>query len=115
MFDRLEERTIQYDDDGTTPEYGVHLSLRNNVLAYPKWDIALARVPFFRENGVYNEDYVFATGDQELQGFLAGVRGRERKQNMNRAGRFDRMERPISSRLLKTCGTSWIKAASRIS
>lgn len=75
----------------------MHLSLRDNVFAYPKWGIASARVPFFRENGVYNEDYVFATGDQELQSFLAGVRGRERKRIMKRAGRFDRMERPISS------------------
>ncbi len=96
VFDRLEERTIQYDDDGPTPEYGVHLSMRNNVFAYPKWGIALARVPFFRENGVYNEDYVFATGDQELQSFLAGVRGRERKQNMKRVTVFTDTSRGLS-------------------
>lgn len=88
IFDKLEEKTIRYDDEGDQPEYGVHLSVLNNVFAYPKWGVALARVPFFRLNGVYHEDYVFAVGDAELRSFLGGIRTRERQQNMNKVTVF---------------------------
>lgn len=88
IYDRLEERTLKYDDEGEMPDYGVHLSIHNNVFAYPEWGVALARVPFFREHGIYKEDFVFSIGDQQLLDFLSNVRARERRQNMNRVTVF---------------------------
>lgn len=84
IFEDLELRTLHYEDDGDTPTYGVHDSIRNNVFAYPQWGVALVRIPFFRENGIYNEDFVFATGEEELKQFLGSVRERERQQNMKK-------------------------------
>lgn len=84
IFEDLELQTLHYDDDGDVPTYGVHYSIRNNVFAYPKWGVALVRVPFFRENGIYSEDFVFAVGDEEMKQFLGSVRERERQQNMKK-------------------------------
>ncbi|MEY8747107.1 AAA family ATPase [Bacillales bacterium AN1005] len=84
IFDDLELRTLHYDDEGDVPSYGVHYSIRNNVFAYPSWGVALVRIPFFRENGIYNEDFVFAIGEEELKQFLGSVRERERQQNMKK-------------------------------
>lgn len=85
IFEDLELRTLHYEDDGDAPTYGVHYSIRNNVFAYPEWGVALVRIPFFRENGIYNEDFVFATGEEELKRFLGSVRERERQQNMKKS------------------------------
>ncbi|WP_397351750.1 AAA family ATPase [Paenibacillus xylanexedens] len=84
IFEDLELQTLHYDDDGDVPTYGVHYSIRNNVFAYPKWGVALVRVPFFRENGIYSEDFVFAVGDEQMKHFLGSVRERERQQNMKK-------------------------------
>ncbi|MGF9698461.1 MULTISPECIES: AAA family ATPase [Paenibacillus] len=84
IFEDLELRTLHYEDDGDVPTYGVHYSIRNNVFAYPKWGVALVRIPFFRDNGIYNEDFVFAVGEEELKQFLGSVRERERQQNMKK-------------------------------
>ena len=46
--------------------------------------VALVRIPFFRDNGIYNEDFVFAVGEEELKQFLGSVRERERQQNMKK-------------------------------
>lgn len=47
IFEDLELRTLHYDDDdGDEPSYGVQYSIRNNVFAYPKWGVALVRIPF---------------------------------------------------------------------
>lgn len=88
IFDRLEDRTFVYDDDKEQPEYNIHLSIRNNVLAYPAMGIALARVPVFQENGINFQDYVFAASDAQLQFFLANVRTRQREQNINKVTVF---------------------------
>ncbi len=88
IFDRLEERTFAYDDEKPEPEYKVHLSILNNVFAYPKMGVALARSPWFGPHGMGYQDYVFAVGDQELQAFLGNVRLRERQQKMNRVTVF---------------------------
>ncbi|MEN1987783.1 MULTISPECIES: AAA family ATPase [Paenibacillus] len=85
IFEDLELRTLHYDDDdGDEPSYGVQYSIRNNVFAYPKWGVALVRIPFFRSNGIYNEDFVFAAGEEHLKQFLGSVRERERQQNMKK-------------------------------
>ncbi|MBW4083496.1 ATP-binding protein [Paenibacillus sp. S150] len=88
IFDRLEDRTFVYDDDKEQPEYSIHLSIRNNVLAYPDMGVALARVPVFQENGINFQDYVFAASDAQLQGFLGNVRKRQREQNINKVTVF---------------------------
>lgn len=51
IFEDLELQTLHYDDDGDVPTYGVHYSIRNNVFAYPKWGVALVRVPFSVRTG----------------------------------------------------------------
>ncbi|RXZ82979.1 ATP-binding protein [Paenibacillaceae bacterium] len=88
IFDRMEERTFAYDDDKELPDYGVHLSIRNNVFAYPGMGVALARVPVFRENGIYTDDYVFAVSDGQLQEFLGNVRTRQRDQQLDKVTVF---------------------------
>lgn len=88
IFDRLEDRTFIYDDEKDHPEYHIHLSIRNNVLAYPAMGVALARVPVFQENGINFQDFVFAASDLQLQQFLSNVRKREREQNINKVTVF---------------------------
>ncbi|MDF9845277.1 MULTISPECIES: AAA family ATPase [unclassified Paenibacillus] len=88
IFDRLEDRTFVYDDDKEQPEYNIHLSIRNNVLAYPSMGVALARVPVFQENGINFQDFVFAASDSQLQAFLGNVRRRQREQNINKVTVF---------------------------
>lgn len=88
VFEDLELRTFHYDDEGDVPTYGMQYSLRNNVFAYPKWGVALARIPFFRSNGIYTEDFVFAASEEQMKQFLSTVRQRERQQNMKRVTVF---------------------------
>lgn len=88
IFDKLEERTFAYDDEKPEPEYKVHLSILNNVFAYPDRGVALARSPWFGPHGMGFQDYVFAVGDSELQTFLGNVRKRERQQKINRVTVF---------------------------
>ncbi|UQZ35270.1 ATPase [Paenibacillus sp. PK3_47] len=88
IFDRLEDRTFIYDDEKEQPEYNIHLSIRNNVLAYPAMGVAFARVPVFQENGINFQDFVFAASDEQLQQFLGNVRKRERQQNIDKVTVF---------------------------
>ncbi|GGF82205.1 putative ATPase YjoB [Paenibacillus albidus] len=96
IFDRLEERTFAYDDDKEQPDYNIHLSIRNNVLAYPALGVALARVPVFQEHGINFQDYVFAASDSQLQAFLGNVRTRQREQNINKVTVFTDMRNGMS-------------------
>lgn len=96
IFDRLEDRTFVFDDEKEQPEYHIHLSVRNNVLAYPAMGIALARVPVFQENGINFQDYVFAASDQQAQFFLGNVRKRQREQNINKVTVFTDRRNGIS-------------------
>lgn len=96
IFDRLEDRTFVFDDEKEQPEYHIHLSVRNNVLAYPAMGIALARVPVFQENGINFQDYVFAASDAQLQFFLGNVRKRQREQNINKVTVFTDRRNGIS-------------------
>ncbi|MFD2875696.1 hypothetical protein ACFTAO_06525 [Paenibacillus rhizoplanae] len=85
-----------FDDEKEQPEYHIHLSVRNNVLAYPAMGVALARVPVFQENGINFQDYVFAASDAQLQFFLGNVRNRQREQNINKVTVFTDRRNGIS-------------------
>jgi len=95
IFDRLEERTFAYNDDKKEPDYHVHLSILNNVFAYPEMGVALARSPVFMPHGLSYQDYVFAVGDDALRHFLGNVRQRERQQQINRVTVFTDMREGV--------------------
>jgi len=99
IFDMLEEKTFEYEDDRTEPQYSVHRAVHNNVFVYPKWGVALARVPVFREHGIGSDDYVFAVSDDKLRDFLANVRVRQREQNMRQVTVFTDTRHGISTDL----------------
>lgn len=96
IFERLEERTFAYDDDKELPDYGVHLSVRNNVFAYPGMGVAFARVPIFLDHGINFQDFVFAASDEQLKVFLGNVRIRQREQTLNQVTVFTDRRNGIS-------------------
>ncbi|MDO3408704.1 ATP-binding protein [Saccharibacillus sp. CPCC 101409] len=83
IYEGIEGRTFAYDEDSSTPEYTIHPAIRNNVFVYPQQGVALARIPMFRQHGIYSEDFVFATGDEAISRFLSGVRTRQRNRDKN--------------------------------
>ncbi|MCQ4086807.1 AAA family ATPase [Saccharibacillus sp. JS10] len=84
IYEGIEGRTFAYDEDSVTPEYTIHPAIRNNVFVYPAQGVALARIPMFRQHGIYSEDFVFATGDEAISDFLRSVRDRQRNRDQNR-------------------------------
>ncbi len=84
IYEGIEGRTFAYDEDSSTPEYTIHPAIRNNVFVYPDQGVALARIPMFRQHGIYSEDFVFATGDEAISSFLSGVRSRQRNRDKDR-------------------------------
>ncbi|WP_157059980.1 ATP-binding protein [Saccharibacillus kuerlensis] len=84
IYEGIEGRTFAYDEDSSTPEYSIHPAIRNNVFVYPEQGVALARIPMFRQHGIYSEDFVFATGDEAISRFLSGVRDRQRSREKTR-------------------------------
>ncbi len=106
IFDLLEDRTFKYEDDKELPEYNIHLSVRNNVLAYPAMGVALARVPVFQQGSIQFQDFVFAVSDEQLKTFLGNVRRRQREQNIRKITVFTdrrhglfREDEPITRRV----------------
>ncbi|OWA34735.1 ATPase [Saccharibacillus sp. O16] len=84
VYEGIEGRTFTYDEDSSTAEYTIHPAIRNNVFVYPAQGVALARIPMFRQHGIYSEDFVFATGDEAISAFLSGVRVRQRNRDKSR-------------------------------
>ncbi|CAM3394391.1 ATP-binding protein [Saccharibacillus brassicae] len=84
IYEGIEGRTFAYDEDSSTPEYTIHPAIRNNVFVYAEQGVALARIPMFRQHGIYSEDFVFATGDAAISAFLSGVRTRQRNRDQGR-------------------------------
>nr|WP_166274479.1 ATP-binding protein [Saccharibacillus alkalitolerans] len=84
IYEGLEGRTFAYDEDSSSPEYTIHPAIRNNVFVYPQQGVALARIPMFRQHGIYSEDFVFATDDEAISRFLGSVRTRQRNREKNR-------------------------------
>ncbi|WP_425355500.1 ATP-binding protein [Saccharibacillus sacchari] len=84
IYEGIEGRTFAYDEDSLTPEYTIHPAIRNNVFVYAAQGVALARIPMFRQHGIYSEDFVFATGDEAISEFLRSVRIRQRNREQDR-------------------------------
>ncbi|WP_409342775.1 AAA family ATPase [Paenibacillus sp. MBLB4367] len=81
IFDQVESRAFAYDTEGGEAGHRIFPSVRNNVFAYPAWGVALARVPVFRNHGIFAEDFVFAVDDEALLRFLSFSRERLREQD----------------------------------
>lgn len=82
IFELIESRAFSYRNEGdneSEAEYRMYPSLRNNVFAYPRFRVALARVPVFRTHGIGCEDFIFAASDRHLERFLVYMRHRRRE------------------------------------
>ncbi|MCF2946262.1 ATP-binding protein [Paenibacillus tarimensis] len=88
VFDRIEARAFEYRSEPDDTGYRVYPALRNNLFAYPKWKVALAKVPAFNEHGVYCEDYIFAESDAALHAFLVHMQKRGRESDRSRVTVF---------------------------
>ncbi|WP_420818379.1 AAA family ATPase [Paenibacillus ginsengarvi] len=106
IFDLIESRAFSFRAEPEQPGYRVYPSLRNNVFAYPQHGVALARVPAFREHGIYCEDFIFAANDEALHGFLAYMQRRRHGGDRNRVIVFsdtrhgiDSAQEPITRRI----------------
>lgn len=81
IFEQVESKAFAYDAEASEAGHRIFPSVRNNVFAYPEWGVALARVPVFRNHGMFAEDFVFAVSDEALLLFLAHTRERLREQD----------------------------------
>ncbi|MFB0844126.1 AAA family ATPase [Paenibacillus oleatilyticus] len=79
VFDTVEARTFTFGDamEGEGPR--MFPSLRNNVFVYPRFRVAMARVPMFRQHGISCEDFIWAESDAGLAEFLTDMSRRQRQ------------------------------------
>ncbi|MFE5321295.1 AAA family ATPase [Paenibacillus sp. NPDC056579] len=89
IYDRVESKSFAYDGD--LPEeagYRIYPSVRNNLFVYPAYRVALARVPVFRMNGIFNEDYIFAADDSCMDRFLQYILRSQRENDRRHVSVF---------------------------
>ncbi|WP_051620847.1 AAA family ATPase [Paenibacillus sp. UNC451MF] len=80
IYDRVESKAFSYQGElQETAGYRIFPAARNNLFAYPSYGVALARIPVFRQNGIFSEEYLFAADDYSLERFLAFMRQRQRE------------------------------------
>ncbi|TNJ60304.1 ATP-binding protein [Paenibacillus hemerocallicola] len=108
VYDLIESRAFCYrvEPDQAESGYRVYPSLRNNVFAYPAQGVALARVPAFREHGIYCDDFVFAESDGALRRFLAYMQRRRQDRDSSRVTVFsdtrhgiDQSQEPLTRKI----------------
>ena len=80
IYDRVESKAFSYQGEHQeTAGFRIFPAARNNVFAYPNYGVALARIPVFRQNGIFCEEYLFAMDDLSLGQFLTYMRQRQRE------------------------------------
>jgi AAA+ superfamily predicted ATPase len=78
LYDLVETNVFQYDSDNTEQgAYTIRPAIRNNLFIYPRYRIALARVPKLVQHGIGFEDLIFCESDECLMDFLAEMRERQ--------------------------------------
>ncbi|GAA4839426.1 ATPase YjoB [Paenibacillus vulneris] len=80
IYDRVESKAFSYQGElGDNAGYRIFPASRNNLFVYPSYGVALVRIPVFRPNGSFSEEYVFAVNDDCLGRFLGYMRERQRE------------------------------------
>ncbi|WP_282937410.1 AAA family ATPase [Paenibacillus sp. RC67] len=80
IYDRVESKAFSYQGEQQgISGYRIFPAARNNVFAYRSYGVALARIPVFRQNGIFCEEYLFAVDDFSLGRFLSYMRQRQRE------------------------------------
>ncbi|OXM83529.1 ATPase [Paenibacillus rigui] len=78
IFAYVEAKGFAYAPEEGAYVYRTLPTLRNNLFAYPAWGVAMARVPVFRAQGIFSEDFIWAVDESRLKHFLAYTRQRRR-------------------------------------
>ncbi|MCS7463902.1 ATP-binding protein [Paenibacillus doosanensis] len=79
IYDSVEAKSFSYRGEQAEAGYRIFASIRNNVFLYPAYRVALARVPVFRQHGIFDEEYIFAADDDCMDRFLAYMLLRQRE------------------------------------
>ncbi|MFX3635362.1 MAG: AAA family ATPase [Candidatus Pristimantibacillus sp.] len=77
IYDLVEDKMFRFEDTASTVGYRIHPSLRNNVIDFPAYKVAFARIPLFRRYGMDTEDIIFAENDDVLRRFLEDLQARQ--------------------------------------
>ncbi|PWA13082.1 ATPase [Pueribacillus theae] len=83
VYDCIETKSIHLERAGGQPNFLIKNSLSNSVYYYPKYKVALARIPVFQAHSDYEIGYVFAENDEDLRQFLHYVFKRQREYIQN--------------------------------
>jgi AAA+ superfamily predicted ATPase len=70
IFDLVESRSFSYSPSAEGIRVNIGPSIRNNVFGYPRFKVAMARIPFLMANGIGWEDLIFAESDEGLRRML---------------------------------------------
>ncbi|ANY67462.1 ATPase [Paenibacillus sp. BIHB 4019] len=77
IYDLVEDRSFRFEDSKSEANYRINPSLRNNVITYPEFEVAFARIPFLRQYGLNTEDIIFAKNDETMRAFLEAMQARQ--------------------------------------
>ncbi|KIL37273.1 ATPase [Cohnella kolymensis] len=77
IYELLEQKTIEFQEAKGDSAFEIYPLLHNNVIGYPEYGVAFARIPIRNQYGIGNEDIIFARNDEAFRVFLADLQERQ--------------------------------------
>lgn len=75
IFDHISDRKIHYSN----ANYRVYPAESNNLLYFPKYDVAFASIHIYQNHGDYPQDFIFAPNDEAAVTFMTEMGKENRK------------------------------------
>jgi SpoVK/Ycf46/Vps4 family AAA+-type ATPase len=77
IYDLLEQRALEFEDPDGNSNFDIYLMILNNVIGYPEYGVAFARIPVESQYGMSFEDIIFAREDETFRAFLTDLQQRQ--------------------------------------
>lgn len=77
VYDHVASTVIKYTE---AEKYKVTPTLINNIFYFPKYQVAIVKIPIYQSHEDFEEEFIFAKNDQSLLAFLNYITEKQRSQ-----------------------------------